>query len=329
MKQTIQSIITTIICLYISTTIHSQTSTPRVTALKQQKVSRKDLPKGNYSGITHIKGDTFAIVSDKGTRMRLIKISQSKSTGKILTVSEIPTPSTDNKSTDCEDIAYNNKFNTLFITDESNQEIAEHTLDGKPTGRKLRIPNEMGKSHIQSNCGFEALAYDSTQNLYWTTTEAPLKADLAKVPAPLRLLCFNYNLTPIRQYTYFTEEPQLKGKARQYAFGVPAIMSLDNGKLLVMEREIRIKNNYIGSKAIIRLFIIEPTTNDTLTKTELASFTTHLKLGKTNLANYEGMCKGATLNDGRQTILLINDSQNRAGNPLLRLRDYIKVLILR
>ena len=95
-----------------------------------------------------------------------------------------------------------------------------------------------------------------------------------------------------------------------------------------MEREIRIKNNYIGSKAIIRLFLTTPINNGTTTKIEIASFKTYLKLGKANLANYEGMCKGITLDDGRQTIILINDSQNRAGNAFLRLRDYLKVLII-
>ena len=109
---------------------------------------------------------------------------------------------------------------------------------------------------------------------------------------------------------------------------MPAIITLNDGRLLVMEREIRIRKNYIGSKAIIRLFLTSPLNNGTTTKIEIASFKTYLKLGKTNLANYEGMCKGITLDDGRQTIILINDSQNRAGNAFLRLHDYLKVLII-
>jgi hypothetical protein len=142
------------------------------------------------------------------------------------------------------------------------------------------------------------------------------------------LQSFNPDLTPSKQYTYYTEEPKLKGKSRLYAFGVPAIITLNDGRLLVMEREIRIRKNYIGSKAIIRLFLTSPLNNGTTTKIEIASFKTYLKLGKTNLANYEGMCKGITLDDGRQTIILINDSQNRAGNAFLQLHDYLKVLII-
>lgn len=329
MKETLQTIVTIAIFICSSIAAYSQTVIPSVTILKQQKVSGKTLPKGNYSGITHVKGDTFAIVSDKGIKTRMIRIKQSKSTGKVLSVTDLSIPtSTDNLTTDCEDIIYNNNANTLFITDEHNQEIAEYTLAGKRTGRRLNIPEEMGKNKIQSNCGFEALAYDSTNGLYWTITESPLKADISKKPAPLRLQSFDSDLNPSKQYTYFTEESQLTGKSRQYAFGVPAIITLKDGRLLVMEREIRIRKNYIGSKAIIRLFLTTPMNNGTTTKIEIASFKTYLKLGKANLANYEGMCKGITLDDGRQTIILINDSQNRAGNAILRLRDYLKVLII-
>ena len=40
------------------------------------------------------------------------------------------------------------------------------------------------------------------------------------------------------------------------------------------------------------------------------------------------MCLGPKLQDGHQTILLLSDSQNNAGNSLARLKDYIKVIVL-
>ena len=39
------------------------------------------------------------------------------------------------------------------------------------------------------------------------------------------------------------------------------------------------------------------------------------------------MCLGPRLEDGRQTVLLVSDSQNRAGNPLFHLKDYIRVIV--
>ena len=117
---------------------------------------------------------------------------------------------------------------------------------------------------------------------------------------------------------------------------------VSDGRLIVMEREMHITKNYLGSTTSLRLFVINhlnkkdtiPYRNvwsDTckpVEKEELCSFKTHLKIGKMNLANYEGMCLGRKLSDGRQTLLLISDSQNGKGNIFYRLKDYIKVLIM-
>ena len=64
MKETLQTIVTIAIFICSSIAAYSQMVIPSVTILKQQKVSGKTLPKGNYSGITHVKGDTFAIVRE-------------------------------------------------------------------------------------------------------------------------------------------------------------------------------------------------------------------------------------------------------------------------
>ena len=40
------------------------------------------------------------------------------------------------------------------------------------------------------------------------------------------------------------------------------------------------------------------------------------------------MCLGRKLNDGRQTIILISDSQDGAGNIIYRLKDYLKVIVI-
>ena len=46
-----------------------------------------------------------------------------------------------------------------------------------------------------------------------------------------------------------------------------------------------------------------------------------------NFANYEGMCPGPRLADGRQTLLLIDDTQAGAGNSLFRLSEHLKVIV--
>ena len=112
-----------------------------------------------------------------------------------------------------------------------------------------------------------------------------------------------------------------------------------------MERELSIPKNYNRAQCHIRLFSVKPSkgqaiaetslplreanTNSFLQKKLLYAFRTGIRLfGKKNFANYEGMCLGPKLADGRQTILLVADSQNRAGNSLYHLKDYIKVIVI-
>ncbi len=341
-----------IIYLLFSCTIAAQRH-PEIKLLKQKSITSQGVTRGNYSGITHIAGDTFAIVTDKGkgASFRFLTIHQSPTTGKIVDVEEIPPPYPlyeDNSVRDCEDIVYLPHKRTIMVCGEADQAIVEYELNGKPTGRQVHIPTSMQKAAIQNNFGFEALAYDSTTHTIWTTTEAALKADRPKHSdirrMRLRLQSFDSQLRPSHTYIYETEEPQHTGKYRNYTFGVPAMLSLGNAKFIVLERELSIKKAYIGSKSTIRLFLINLQSampvksnitnawNDgditPVQKTELGTFTTRLNLTRLNLANYEGMCLGKKLTNGNQSIILINDSQNGAGNSIYRLKDYLKVVIL-
>jgi hypothetical protein len=45
-----------------------------------------------------------------------------------------------------------------------------------------------------------------------------------------------------------------------------------------------------------------------------------------DLANFEGMCLGPTLSDGRRCLVLIADSQKGAGGLT---QEYVKVILLK
>ena len=134
-----------------------------------------------------------------------------------------------------------------------------------------------------------------------------------------------------------------KGFGRLYAYGVPELTALPDGRLLVLEREVNISERYLRSEVVCKLFVVNPAEgwqidsstnlkqldrNKFLVKTLLARFVTKLNPLRYTLANYEGMCLGRTLADGRQTLLLINDSQGRMGKGGISLKDYLKVLVL-
>ncbi len=65
-----------------------------------------------------------------------------------------------------------------------------------------------------------------------------------------------------------------------------------------------------------------------LEKKLVCSWSTKLSVPDLAWANYEGMCLGQKTESGKQTLILVSDSQGGYGKGPVRLKDYIKVLLL-
>ena len=314
------------------------------TVRRQTNISRMGIPPGNYSGITRLENNMYAVVSDKDSTdgFYVFYIYPNQTRDKILSVESyrINGGSRTVPSLDMEGICFvpNDISGTLFMSNEADQRIREFGLDGKPTGRELRVPSMFGTDSIVRNRGFEALTYNHATRKFWTANESALKRDEASDPLRVHLLRFGDDLQPDGHYIYRLDPPRKARKAstKFYAHGVPALIAMDDGSIIVMERSLYSPRNIIGSYVENKLYRVSREAleaagnNSTLpvTKELVTSFRTHIRIGQVNYANYEGMCLGPTLSDGRQTILLINDSQNRQGNRLIRLKDYLKLIIL-
>ena len=118
------------------------------------------------------------------------------------------------------------------------------------------------------------------------------------------------------------------GGTAAYVHGVPALAALDDGRLLVLEREVFVPGGGFWDKlrnafTEIRIYAVDPGRDSAgiLRKSPLCSFRT----GAPNLANFEGMCLGPVLPDGRRCLLLIADSQNGSGGLT---GEYLKVILL-
>jgi hypothetical protein len=133
-----------------------------------------------------------------------------------------------------------------------------------------------------------------------------------------------------------------KTKIDRFVHGVSEICALNDGELIVMERELVVTKNKLNSYCNIRLFLVYPNKskeinestsltslpeNMFLHKEEMCSFKTEISAKHQNLANYEGMCLGPKLKDGRQTLILINDTQNGMKKSGFRLKEYLKVIV--
>ena len=313
------------------------------------KLRKWDIPAGNYSGITPLGGDRYAVVTDKphganGFFEFQIVLSPE---GKISHVENLGyrADSVPGTLRDTEGVVFCQSTGTLFVSAENDQQIIEYLPTGQQTGRKLNIPQAFSAQNIQHNYGFEALGYSPITQLFWTTTENTLKADQKQAPhgrAFLRLQSFTPDLQPYRQYVYLTDAA-VKIDAhhkKYYCFGVPEITALEDSSLLVMERELYIPSGYMGAFVSNKIYQVHPTAAHAidseltfeeipqekfLPKTLITEFRTHIP----RLSNYEGMCLGPVLPDGTRTLLLVSDSQDNAGNVLYHLRDRLRVILLK
>lgn len=290
-----------------------------------------DIDPGEYSGITWLGGNQYAVVDDNLKGGGILRFSiPIDADGNVGTVQRQAAPGTeaaDGKKRDTEGIAFVPSESRLYVTSEKHQEIRGYDLGGNDAGVALKVPKDL--KDIVDNQGFEALTYNETTGLFWTTTEAPLKADTF-LPRILRLQSFDREGRPSRRYFYQTGEPtQTSRKTVAYVFGVPALAALDDGRLLVLEREVYVPQGTLweklqGAFTDIHIYVVDPVrdTAGLLRKSLLCSFTT----GALNLANFEGMCLGPVLPDGRRTLVLIADSQKGSGGLT---NEYVKVILFR
>lgn len=306
-----------------------------VRELKQQSFPEW-VPAGNYSGITSVGENTFAVVDDKSTAgaFCIFHIVQDKESGRIDSISFEGFRGTQTESRDAEGIAFNPHTGTLFISGEKDNRILEYDMEGKLTGRELAVPDEFHKA--TSNYGLESLTYNAATHLFWTTSESTLPKDgeqatsTNKAMNELRLQSFGDDLMPKRQYRYVMDVPVASSKAGNYAMGVSDLLALDDGTVIVLEREFFVPPMKIGAFVVCKLYAVKPTEHipygEPLTKRLLGSYRTQLSLFKHEVANYEGMTLGAQLNDGSQSIILVSDSQNQYAGVL---KDFFKVIVLR
>lgn len=328
--------------------------------LGQKAFSNWGIGAGQYSGIAPLGDNRYAIVSDKepADGFFTFLIDQDPATGEVTSAylegfhgNPSPTLDASGISTrDCEGVAYFPKAGTVFISGEGDQQILEYTMKGVPTGRALNVPRIFSLPNIVGNYGFESLTYCPETHRFWTTTESTLPADgkSAGPSAPgvqnlLRLQAFDDDLNPVAQYAYRMDRGRSEDFGRIYVFGVSEVTALPDGRLLVLEREANIPQAYLNSECICKIFLVDPTQgwqvdsstslasldpNRFLVKQLIATFSTRLTLFRQTFANYEGMCIGRRLDDGRQTLLVISDSQGGYGRGPVRLKDYIRAFIL-
>ena len=301
--------------------------------LHRQHHFKHTVPAGNYSGIAWLGGDRYAVVNDKSPTagFYLMTIRLDHTTGDILDVRCDSFMTSGRPNRDEEGICYVPTANTVFVSGESDGQIIEYGMNGQPTGRRLDVPPVFQAA--RSNGGFESLTYQPAARRFWTTTEHTLKTDGQKptltrrIPNRLRLQSFGADLRPLSQYWYHTDTTEAKGTGGKSTLGVSGLAAMDDGSLMVLEREVRLTKSYVGSFVQVRIYRVWPDRHrpgDVLPKRLVTQFRTRANLTRRDFANYEGICRGPRLGDGRQVLILVADSQNRRRG----LRDWFRSVVI-
>ena len=177
------------------------------------------------------------------------------------------------------------------------------------------------------------MLWTCTENMYSNADEM-LATDSAAV---VTLQAYNTDLRLDSKYLYRLDRPLADNKGKYYAHGVSELLALDDGSLIVLEREFRVPKNILGSYVVCKLYRVFPQKSllkkqqntislEVLPKDMLCEWTTRLTILNHSLANYEGMCLGPKLSDGSQVIIMVSDSQNREGGIL---RDWFRTVVIK
>ena len=313
-----------------------QTSSEQVTVHRQQAFPQQ-VPAGNYSGITWLGGSRYAVANDKSPTagFHLFTIDIDSISGQLLRVRCDSFMTSSQPNRDEEGICYVPQRNTLFVSGEADGQIIEYRRDGSLTGRRLLVPDIFQTAY--PNGSFEALTYHAPSQRFWTTSENTLRAD-GSIPTlqqrgvnRLRLQSFGEDMKPREQYWYETDSSVVKASKQKgrSILGVSGLAALDDGRIVVLERELYFPPAKLGAFVHVKLYVVNPSQHqpgERLQKTLLTEFRTKMQITPRTFANYEGLCAGPQLVDGSTVLVLVCDSQNQYKGYL---KDWFKTVVIK
>lgn len=326
----------------------------------QQKSFPHTVPPGNYSGITHLHDDIYAVVSDKSDSALFFnfRMQINPSTGDLEKVENLGYDvyadgsckllgakyEVGERGFDHEAIAKVSD-STLVVSSEGKYRLKEYLMKGEPSFSDRTFGGDslwewkVSPSGYYPNYVYESLAFDSIHHRLWTISESTLRKD-GEPATPqnglankLRLIGFEWNpesrLHPVKsELLYLMDKPSTDKVAQAYVMGVSELCVLPDGQLIVLEREAFIPKVKVGAFCHCKLYVVNPYENisGVLPKKLLTEWKTTLTIFGRSFANYEGMCLGPRLEDGSQVIILLSDSQDQYAGVL---KDWFKTIVVK
>jgi hypothetical protein len=237
---------------------------------------------------------------------------------------------------DPEGCAWDAFSRTLWVSDEKTATVKEFRLAPVAALRTLPVPPVFKKA--RRNLSLEALTLSEDGRTLWFANEEPLACDGPRASvtnAGLVRLARYVRAAPERawavagQWAYATERlNEAANPTRLNRCGISSLLALGEGRLLALEREMsgfffhwRIYEiDFAAATPVATLPSLEKDALRPVGKKLLAAGKERYSLLRPNgkLANYEGLCLGPRLADGRRVLLMIADAGDRFSVPLLK-----------
>ena len=223
---------------------------------------------------------------------------------------------------DNEGIAWDPQSRTVFVTDEATHSICEINPETGQRMAEVLLPEHQRKS--RRNRGLEALALSPDGEALWTVNEEALSGDgepsSIEKGTTVRLTRFRRvggaKWVHDGEWAYLTDAIG-GGKTKRMRSGVSGLCAMDDGTLLVLERELSRKGIDPAYRA--RLYAVRPTRETTIDMER--PIAKKLLFGAdTGMANYEGVCQGPALDNGDRTLVMVSDGGNADDERLYVLR---------
>ncbi len=276
---------------------------------------RESGPEG-MSGVTRIGGNRYFCVDDRGGMLHEIEIvlNEAEDDGSCAVKRGVRLEG----RTDLEGCAFDPLDGRVWVSDEHDTSVRQFDPEtGRETAR-VPVPEVYGK-HVRANRSLDGLSITPDGYRMYIANEDTLTCDGRPADGEqgglVRIQEFvrtgkGAPWVPTRQFRCRTDGIAGENFKGRSVSGVAGLCATGDGTLLVLEREMSQKNPLFPS-FYARLYEINLDTD------ALEPVRRLVWEEDTMFANYEGICLGPALKDGRRSLMLVSDGGGGADKRVL------------